>query len=95
MRVEEEPILAELRGVGWNVESVWALVNPSTRYAEAIPIVLKHLSLSYSDRTRDGIARALAVPEPEMQKARPTLVEEYRKAPMGWGIKRPGDTRAC
>jgi hypothetical protein len=93
LRIEEEPILSELRGVGWNVKSVWDLVNTSTRYAEAIPILLKHLLLPYSDRTRDGIARSLAVPEREVQKAWPMLVNEYRKAPMGWGIKGPGDTR--
>lgn len=91
-RIEQEPILKELRGVGWNVKSVWELVNTSTRYAEAIPILLKHLSLPYSDRTREGIARSLAVPEPEVRKAWPMLVEEYRKAPMGWGIKDPGST---
>ena len=93
LRIEEEPILAELRGVGWNIESVWDLVNTSAKYAEVISILLKHLLLPYSDSTRDGIARSLAVPEPEVQKAWPILVEEYRKAPMGWGIKGPGDTR--
>ncbi|WP_223879291.1 hypothetical protein [Chitinimonas arctica] len=93
LRIEETPILLELRGVGLNVESVWDLVNTSTRYAVAIPILLKHLLLPYSDRTRDGIARSLAVPELEVQKAWPMLVSEYRKAQMGWGIKGPGDTR--
>jgi len=93
LRIEEEPILADLRRVGWNVESVWDLVNTSTRYAEAIPILLQHLMLPYSDRTREGIARVLAVPEPEVRKAWPILAEEYRKAPTGWGIIAPGDTK--
>lgn len=93
IRIEEEPILVELREVGWNVESVWDLVNTSTPYPEVIPILCKHLLLSYSDVVKEGIARSLAVPEPEVQKAWPVLVEEYRKAPMGWGIKALGDTR--
>jgi hypothetical protein len=80
-RVEEDPILAELREIGWNVNSVWDLVNTSTPYTEAIPTLLKHLLLSYSDRTREGIARALAVPD--ARYAWPILVAEYRKAPMG------------
>lgn len=93
LRVEEEPILSDLRGIGWNAESVWDLVNTSKNYADAIPVLLKHLVLPYSDRTREGIARSLAVPELEVRKAWPTLVEEYRKAPMGWGIMAPGDTK--
>jgi len=93
LRAEQEPLLADLRRVGWNVESVWDLVNTSTRYAEAIPILLRHLLFPYSDRTREGIARALAVPEPEVRAAWPFLVEEYRKAPTGWGVIAPGDTK--
>jgi hypothetical protein len=93
LAIEQQPLLADLRRVGWDVKSVWDLVNTSTNYAEAIPVLLKHLLLPYSDLTREGIARALAVPEPEVRKAWPMLVEEYRKAPMGWGIKAPGDTK--
>jgi hypothetical protein len=93
LRVEEEPILADLRAVALDVESVWDLVNTSTRYSEAVPILLRHLLLPYSDRTREGIARSLAVAEPEVCKAWPTLVEEYRKASVGWGIVAPGDTK--
>jgi hypothetical protein len=63
------------------VNSVWDLVNTSTRYAEIIPILLKHLKLPYSDRTKEGIVRALAVPD--ARTAWPILVTEYRKAPIG------------
>jgi hypothetical protein len=93
LRIEEEPILADLRAVGRKVESVWDLVNTATRYAEAIPILLRHLLLPYSDRTREGIARALAVPEPEVRRAWPILVEEYRKAPIGSGVIAPGEAK--
>lgn len=93
IRRDEEPLLKDLREVGWDVQSVWDLVNTATAYPEAIPILLKHLLLPYCDVVREGIARALAVPEPLAQKAWPILVEEYRKAPLGWGIKAPGDTK--
>ena len=93
LRIEEEPILAELRAVGWKIESVWDLVNTPMRYTEAIPILLRHLSLPYSDRIREGIARSLAVSEPEVYKAWSTLVEEYRKAPTGWGFIALGDAK--
>lgn len=93
LRIEQEPILVELSAAGWNVDSVWNLVNTSTQYAAAIPILLKHLPLPYSDSVREGIARALAVPEPAVQKAWPILVEEYRKAPNGWGVIAIGDPK--
>ncbi len=89
LRAEEEALLKDLSAVGWQVDSVWDLVNTSANYAEAIPVLLRHLLLPYSDRTREGIARALAVPT--ARTAWPTLVEEYRKAPMGMGPIAPGE----
>jgi len=80
-RAEEEPILAELHEVGLDVKSTWDLINTSTRHEEAIPILLKHLQLPHSDRIREGIARALAVPE--ARYAWPTLIAEFKNAPMG------------
>lgn len=92
LRLEEEPMLADLREVGWDVESVWGLAHSSRRYPEAIPILLTHLLRPYSDLVRDGIARALAVPEPGVRNAWSTLAEQYRTAPMGSGIAAPGET---
>lgn len=92
LRIEERPILADLRAVGWDVGSVWDLVNSRSSYSDAIPVLLKHLMHPYSDRTREGIARALAVPEPEVRKAWPFLAREYCNAPIGFGIVAPGDT---
>ena len=93
LKAEGEPILTDLRAVGCTVESVWDLVNTRDRYPEAIPVLIKHLLRPYSDRNREGIARALAVEAPEVQMAWPLLIDEYRKAPTGWGIIAPGDTR--
>ncbi|WP_315836917.1 hypothetical protein [Bradyrhizobium prioriisuperbiae] len=93
LRVEEQPILADLHDVGLSVRSVWDLVNTSTKYSEAVPVLLRHLLFPYSDRIREGIARALAIPDPEVRKAWSTLVEEYRKAPAGWGVIARGDTK--
>ncbi|MEA3044450.1 MAG: hypothetical protein QOH47_2288 [Sphingomonadales bacterium] len=84
-RVEEAPLLADLRLVGWNVDSAWDLVNTRTPYPEAIPVLLDHLRRPYSDRVRDGIARALAVPD--ARHAWPSLVAEYRAAPLDSEVK--------
>ncbi|MBA5689969.1 hypothetical protein [Rugamonas apoptosis] len=93
MRIEEEPILKELRGIGWDLKSVWDLVNTSEPYPEAIPILLHHLQLPYSDLIKEGIARSLAVPEQAVQEAWPILLGEYRKAPTGMGMKVFGDAK--
>lgn len=93
IRAEAAPLLAELQATGLKIQSVGDLVGMSERYEQAIPILLKHLLMPYSDAVREGIARSLAVPESEVRKAWPILVEEYRKAPMGWGITAPGDTK--
>jgi len=60
-RRAEEPLVAELRGAGYAVESAWDLVNTSTPYPEALPILLSHLQRPYPGAVREGIARALAV----------------------------------
>lgn len=58
----EQPIVADLRSVGLEVESVWDLVNTSVPYPEALPVLLKHLQIGgYPDRVMDSLARALAV----------------------------------
>lgn len=94
LTAEEQPIVAELHSVGLNVNSVWDLVNTATYYPQAISVLLKHLHLPYSDRTREGIARALAVPDPRVREAWAILADEYRKAPTGLGVVAPGETKA-
>jgi len=60
-RRAEAPLVEELRGAGFEVDSTWDLVNTSTPYPAALPILLEHLKRPYPDRVREGIARALAV----------------------------------
>ena len=62
-RRAEAPLVSELNHAGLKVASVWDLVNTKKSYAEAIPVLLNHLLRPYPDRVREGIARALAVPE--------------------------------
>jgi len=53
----------DLRTAGYEVESVWDLVNSTAAYPEALPVLLEHLARPYPAVVREGIARALAVPE--------------------------------
>jgi hypothetical protein len=69
----------ELRRAGIELECLADLVNRSVPYPVAIPILLKHLSLPYSDVTRETLARAIAVPD--ARYAWPVLAAAYREAP--------------
>jgi len=62
-RQAEAPLVAALEEAGVHVASVWDLVNTHAPYPSAISTLLEHLSKPYPERVREGIARALAVPE--------------------------------
>ncbi len=59
----EAPLLRDLRDAGSQVSSVWDLVNTPGSYPALVPTLLAHLDRPYPERVREGIARALAVPE--------------------------------
>src|SRR5436190_24384014 len=69
VRVQEErrasePILADLRAVGFDVPSVWDLGNRRMPYPDALPILLKHLEKGgYPDRVMESLGTLLAVPQ--------------------------------
>ncbi|MGE3511604.1 MAG: hypothetical protein AB7N65_22265 [Vicinamibacterales bacterium] len=75
-RVAEAPLVAELNDAGFGIASVWDLVNSSESYLDALPILVDHLQRAYPSRVREGIARALAVPEARF--AWGVLVDLYR-----------------
>jgi hypothetical protein len=84
-RRAEAPLAAELRDAGFDVDSAWDLVNTSTPYPEALPILLEHLERPYPDRVREGIARALAVRDAEFGAG--VLIRLYREEPTGTDAK--------
>jgi hypothetical protein len=62
LSLAEQPIVADLRGVGLDLDSVWDLVNTSVPYPEALPVLLAHLERGgYPDRVMESLGRALAV----------------------------------
>src|SRR4030088_3102473 len=62
-RKAEAPLVAYSNRAGVAVQSVWDLVNTKEPYPAAVPVLLEHLRRPYPERVREGIARALAVPE--------------------------------
>lgn len=63
LRRQQVPLLADLSAVGIHVTDVWDLVNTSEPYPAALPVLVQHLHLDYAEPIREGIARALAVPD--------------------------------
>lgn len=59
----EAPLVEELRSAGLDVGSVWDLVNTTDSYPNAIPVLFKHLRKFYPEPVKEGIVRALTVPE--------------------------------
>lgn len=84
-RRAEEPLVEELRATGFGVDSAWDLVNTSTPYPAALPILLEHLQRRYPDRVREGIARTLAVRDAKFGWV--TLVRLYREEEAGTDAK--------
>ena len=74
---EERPLIQDLGQVGLKIKSVWDLVNSSQAYAQAIPVLLKHLKQPYHPKIKEGIIRALTVKE-AVGVAAPPLVEAFR-----------------
>src|SRR4051812_25341911 len=57
----EVPLVRDLRAAGFQLSSVWDLVNTRAPYPALVPVLLSHLDRPYPERIREGIARALAV----------------------------------
>ncbi len=62
-RRQELPLLVELSDAGYEVDSVWDLVNRKSSYTGAIPVLTRHLTQAYHPKIREGIIRAMTVPE--------------------------------
>jgi hypothetical protein len=72
----EAPLVRDLNAAGFQVDSVWDLVNTAEPYTAALPILLDHLQRDYPDKVREGIARSMAVRESKF--AWKTLVRLFR-----------------
>jgi hypothetical protein len=78
LRPEQTPLLAELASVGIKVDSVWDLVNAKWSYPAAIPALSGYLQRVRHPVLREGIARALTVPEARGRAAQVILSELQR-----------------
>ncbi|MCH5294227.1 MAG: hypothetical protein J1E07_10880 [Treponema sp.] len=61
---EYKPFSRECKRAGHSVETAWDLLPVKKPYPELMPILMKYLEeKNHSPRFRDGVARAMAVPE--------------------------------
>lgn len=73
----EKILVQDLRKKGVFVDSVWELLDQPAGYEQAIDVLLQHVRLDYPAKIKEGILRALAVPN-----ARPRwkeLLDFYEK----------------
>jgi hypothetical protein len=75
-KLAEAPLVKELRAAGVEVNSAWDITKDTPGVTRALPILQRHLELSYPDAVREGIARALATPQARF--AWKTLARLYR-----------------
>lgn len=71
LSADEALMVAEIRGCGYDIDSVWDLVNNAPHpvlerrfvggYENAYPILVRHLRLPHHRRVREGVIRALTV----------------------------------
>lgn len=75
---EDRRVCDELSEIGIKVNSVYELVNSSTSYVEAIPVLLAMLTQVKSETIIEGIVRALTVKEARGLAAKP-LIDFFEK----------------
>ena len=77
--LEDRRICEVLQGQGFEVSSVYDLVNTSERYDAAMPVLAEWLPRVKSDRIKEGVARALTVKgaSPEVLAVLLTEFESY------------------
>ncbi len=71
LRGDERMLVAELQGLGYDIDSVWDLVNNAPHpvldrrfigpYPAAYPVLVRHLVLPHHQRIKEGIVRSLTV----------------------------------
>lgn len=86
--MNEEVLVLEIRKLGYQINSVYDLVNNSSHpflerkfigsYTKAYPILIKHLNKPYSPKIKEGIVRALTVKDASKIAKQP-LIDSFSK----------------
>jgi len=89
LEADAKPLVKALTAAGWpegvpacdedGVRSVWDLVNTVKPYPHLLDTLGEHISRPYNAKTREGIARALAVKEARDTHIPRLLMDELKK----------------
>lgn len=87
LRKDEQALVEALTAAGWpervrqcgEARSVWDLVNTAEPYPHLLGTLVEHIVKPYHKRTREGIARALAVLEARGTEIPRVLLDELKK----------------
>jgi hypothetical protein len=88
LKQDEAGLVAEVRALGYDIDSVWDLVNNSPHpvlprrfvgpYERAYPTLVSHLDAPHHPRVREGIIRALTVKDGG-QLVQDSLYEQFER----------------
>ncbi|MCP5560128.1 MAG: hypothetical protein H7A55_20460 [Verrucomicrobiaceae bacterium] len=74
----ERPLVAEIRALGWEIDSIWDLVNYHTDHAELAPILLANLCENYHPKIKMAISGALISAKVRSEECSKALVAELQ-----------------
>ena len=95
---DQAELVQEIRNVGYDIDSVWDLVNNSPHpilkrrflgeYQLAYPILVNHLYVTHRKEVREGIIRALSVKDggPEVEAALLDCFQCETDDNLRWGL---------
>ena len=82
-------VIRALQEAGIPAQSVWDLVNSKGAYENAVPVLMELLPLVQDPKVKEGIVRALTVPEARKIATAPLVVEMRASrgyGSLGWAI---------
>lgn len=80
-RAAAEPILADLRAAGLDIDEISDLLNEHLDYERQLPVLIDWIPRCANLRVREVLVRALAVPAARRTAAADTLLREFETAP--------------
>ncbi len=86
-KLAAEPVIADLKVVGFSVESLDELRRSGVRYKAAIPVLLKWLPVVENTDIKEAIVRALSVPWAKPTAVQPLIVEFQTASESASGLK--------
>lgn len=86
-KLAANPIIEDLKEIGFSVESIDELRRSGAKYKAAVPVLLKWLPAIENVDIKEAIVRALSVPWAKPTAARPLIAEFHATSEPASGLK--------